>query len=337
MKAEDAQESFGTEPQADYDSPWKDMLEHYFSEFIGFFFPEAGQGIDWSKPYEFLDKELQQVVRDAALGRRLVDKLVKVWRTNGEEAWVLVHVEVQGQEEKDFEKRMYVYNYRLFDRYDRKVATLVVLADDRAGWRPACFEYELFGCEVRMKFPHVKLLDYEKQYRQLEKNRNPFAIVVMAYLKARETARKPEIRLRWKVRLFKMLYEKGYSGEDILELIRFLDWIMVLPQNLEQRFDETIHEYEEGKTMRYVTSFERNATARGLQQGLQEGLQEGLHQGFLLRSREDIIEILEARFAHVPPSMAATISAIEELAVLNKLLKKAATAGSVQEFQEELH
>ncbi len=57
----------------------------------------------------------------------------------------------------------------------------------------------------------------------------------------------------------------------------------------------------------------------------------------LLRSREGIIEILEARFAHVPPSMAATVNAIEELAVLNKLLKKAATAGSVQEFQEELH
>lgn len=37
-------------------------------------------------------------MRDAELGRRLVDKLVKIYRTGGKEAWVLVHVEVQSQE-----------------------------------------------------------------------------------------------------------------------------------------------------------------------------------------------------------------------------------------------
>jgi hypothetical protein len=33
--------------------------------------------INWDVEYLFLDKELQQVVRDAELGRRLVDKLVR--------------------------------------------------------------------------------------------------------------------------------------------------------------------------------------------------------------------------------------------------------------------
>ncbi|UZQ54604.1 hypothetical protein OOK60_00570 [Trichothermofontia sichuanensis B231] len=32
--------------------------------------------IDWSRPHEFLDTELQQVVRDASVGRRFADKLV---------------------------------------------------------------------------------------------------------------------------------------------------------------------------------------------------------------------------------------------------------------------
>ena len=35
----------------------------------------------------------------------------------------------QGQPESDFAKRMYVYNYRLFDRYDRPVVSLAVLGD----------------------------------------------------------------------------------------------------------------------------------------------------------------------------------------------------------------
>ena len=53
---------------SDYDSPWKEMLEGYFPDFMAFFFPEAYEDIDWVRGYESLDKELQQIVRDAALG-----------------------------------------------------------------------------------------------------------------------------------------------------------------------------------------------------------------------------------------------------------------------------
>ncbi len=42
----------------------------------------------------------------------------------GKKAWVLLHVEVQGQKESDFNKRMFVYNFRIFDRCERKVASL---------------------------------------------------------------------------------------------------------------------------------------------------------------------------------------------------------------------
>ena len=107
----------------DFDSPWKQMLEWYFEEFIAFFFPKAYTQINWSRTIEFLDKELQQIIRRAELGRRYADKLVKVWLTSGDEQWVLAHVEVQGQQESKFERRIYTYNYRLFDRYDRNVAT----------------------------------------------------------------------------------------------------------------------------------------------------------------------------------------------------------------------
>ncbi len=135
-------------PQTEYDSPWKQILQLYFADFMLFFFPQAHREIDWSRGFEFLDKELAQVVRDAELGRRLADKLVKVYRTGGDEVWVLVHVEVQSQEETDFPRRMFVYNYRIFDRYNRSVASLAVLGDENTNWRPSSFGYELFGCKV---------------------------------------------------------------------------------------------------------------------------------------------------------------------------------------------
>ncbi len=124
----------------DYDSPWKEMLDGYFPAFMAFFFPEAHADIDWTRGYESLDTELQQIVRDAALGTRLADKLMQVWRRDGVEQIVLVHTEIQGTRETDFAKRMYVYNYRLFDRYDRPVVSLAVLGDASPTWRPRRYE-----------------------------------------------------------------------------------------------------------------------------------------------------------------------------------------------------
>ncbi len=96
----------------DFDSPWKEALENRFPEFLALLFPEIHTKVDWSRDREFLDKELQQVVQDAELGRRYADKLVKVWALDGREAWVLIHVEVQGEAEKAFAERMYIYHYR---------------------------------------------------------------------------------------------------------------------------------------------------------------------------------------------------------------------------------
>lgn len=94
----------------DYDSPWKEAVEHYFTEFLEFYFPDAYAQIDWSKEHVFLDQELRAVVQDAELGKRFVDKLVRVTLLNGDEKWIYIHVEVQGAKQAGFAKRMFVYS-----------------------------------------------------------------------------------------------------------------------------------------------------------------------------------------------------------------------------------
>jgi len=91
--------------QTDQDSPWKEFLERYFEQFLGSFFPAARAAVDWAKDRVFLDKELRKVARDAALGRRLVDKLARVHTLEGAEAWVLVHIEVRGEVEAPLSSR----------------------------------------------------------------------------------------------------------------------------------------------------------------------------------------------------------------------------------------
>ncbi len=256
----------------DYDSPWKEVLDRYFELFLLFFFPQVHADIDWSRSYEALDKELQKIVVAAEQGRRYVDKLVKVWLKNGAERWLLIHVEIQTWRETDFAKRMYVYNYRIFDRYDREVISLAILADDAPDWRPNHYGYERWGFRAGIEFPIVKLLDHAPHWQALEADPNPFAVVVLAHLKSLETRHNPAERHDWKLRLVRGLFERGLSAEDIRQLFRFIDWVLDLPPVLEQRFRDEVDRHGEEHRMPYVTSIERLAKVETFLKGIKVAL-----------------------------------------------------------------
>ncbi len=234
---------------------------------MAFFFPQIHAEIDWARGYVFLDQELSQITRDAEVGKKVVDKLVKVWKLTGEETWVLLNVEIQSQEESVLGERVFTYFYRLKDKFNLPIASLVILGDDRNNWRPSTYSQSLWGCRVEFEFPIVKLLDYESQWADLEASRNPFAIVTMAHLKTKSTRKDLQSRKDWKLRLTRMLYENGYERQAIIDLYRFLDWILELPNDLKQAFRYELAQYEQEKQMPYVTWIER----MGIEQGRKEG------------------------------------------------------------------
>ena len=48
---------------------------------------------------------------------------------------------------------MYVYNYRIFDKYNKEVASFAVLGDDNPDWRPDHFGYRRWGTEAGTPLP----------------------------------------------------------------------------------------------------------------------------------------------------------------------------------------
>ena len=70
----------------DFDNPWKTVIELYFHEFVGFFFPSIESEIDWSREITFLDKELRKIFREGEIIKHYADKLVSVWQVNGEQS-----------------------------------------------------------------------------------------------------------------------------------------------------------------------------------------------------------------------------------------------------------
>ncbi|MBI4864803.1 MAG: transposase, partial [Candidatus Riflebacteria bacterium] len=222
--------------RADLDSPWKEALDLFLGPFLSLFYPIIHAEIDWERGYEILDKELQRISHDARVGRRLADKLFKVWLRDGQEAWLLIHIEVQGRKEPGFAERMFIYSYRIYDRYRKPVVSLAVLCDEDPDWRPDRFGYERWGSSHDFRFLMVKLIDLRSDEAALESNRNVFAPIVLAQLKASETRGTPEERRRWKVRLVKGLYDRGLTAEKVRQLFRLIDWMMELPKDQELEF-----------------------------------------------------------------------------------------------------
>ncbi|MEH2198930.1 DUF4351 domain-containing protein [Nostoc sp.] len=255
--------------RADNDSPWKEILEAYFPQAMQFFFPQTAALINWERPHEFLDKEFQQIAREAELGRRYVDKLVKVWQIQGQEIWLLIHVEIQAKSEDTFPERMFSYNLRIFDRFAKPAISLAILCDTDPTWRPNQYSYNYPDTRLNFEFGIVKLLDYQNRWTELEKSDNPFAIVVMAHLKTQQTSKKPGERKAWKFSLIRRLYELGLQEKDIRNLYRFIDWVMILPKALEAEFWQEFKQFEQERTMSYITTGERIGYERGKQEGEQ--------------------------------------------------------------------
>jgi hypothetical protein len=305
-------------PQTEYDSPWKQILQLYFEEFMLFFFPQSHREIDWTRQPEFLDKELEQVVRDAELGKRLADKLIKIYRTGGEESWILIHLEIQSQSESDFSERMFIYNYRIYDRYKRSVASLAILGDEHINWRPSRFGYELFGCKVEFQFPVVKLLDYQQRQSELEASRNPLATVVMAHLAALQTKSDRLQRKQQKLSLVRRLYQQGFEREDVLNLLAFVDWVLTLPQDLEREFLFEVEQLEAEQRMQYVTSFERS----GIEKGKLEALLKGIALG------------LKLKFGESGQNLLPEIESIQDVNLLEAILERIDTASTVSQLRQ---
>ena len=148
----------------------------------------------------------------------------------------------------------------------------------------------------------------------------------MAHIKTQVTRGKAQARLRWKINLVKGLYQRGYKRKDVLELLRFIDWIMALPPRMERSFWQEVHKIEEADKMRYVMSIERIA--------MQEGIEQGIEQGSLTTARTSVLDILNLRFQAIPAELVEQISARTNLAQLKTLLRLAATAGTLEEFEQ---
>ncbi len=296
----------------EFDSPWKEILEDLFEPFLLFFFPQIHRDIDFSKSHEFLDQELQQIIKDSETGKRIVDKLVKVYLKDGSEKWLLIHIEIQGYAQEEFPERMYVYNYRIFDKFRRTVISLALLTDENPNFRPEAFHVSRWGFELLCRYPLIKLIDYCTREDELAISANPFALAVAAYLKTLETQGDVSATYTWKKHFLLELYQRGLSRETILALYKFIDWIMTLPRELEASLHDEVKTIEEKRTMPHITTAERIGIEKGIEKSL----------GAVQQALETVLEVKFGLPSQRLNEHIAQIKSLDTLQVLLQQLKQ---------------
>ncbi len=231
----------------DHDALWKQVVENLIEDFMAFFFPDLYPQIDFQKGVDFLDQELLKLFPESESKKRYVDKLIKFHLKNGKEEWILIHVEIQGYTDDNFPKRMFVYWYRIFDKFDKKITALAILTDNNKSFKPDRFKYEFFKTKLTYIFRLFKVINQKE--KKLEKSDNPFAMAILAVFYLRKSKQDNYSKYDYKIKLMKLLSKKGIARKKIKNLFIFIDKVLSLPEDLKEKYNQEIEKMKEDKVM----------------------------------------------------------------------------------------
>ena len=287
------------------DNLWKVIMEELFSDFIRFLHPGIEQVLDLNRGYQFLDKELDQVLQSGEHPNapKLVDKLVRVYSHEGKEEFVLLHFEFQAQYRANFGKRMFTYFSRLMDKYDKPITAYAIFTEATQKKRPDKFSVSFLGTELSYKFNTYKISGPTDE--ELLADRNPFAMVVLAARgafgnKSMSDARERDQALsKFKFDLIRRLitlemdrHRKKHILSFIINYIHFefKETLITFEKELYSLIRETDMTMEEqvfeNKINRWKEEWRQEAIHEGHLQGILEGKLQGILEGKLEGIRE---------------------------------------------------
>jgi hypothetical protein len=257
---------------------WKVVMEEVFDDLLRFVYPDAERVYDLDRGFEFLANELAESDPEPAEASdtRFADKLAKVYHRDGEEEWVLIHVEIQGDtaDRAQFAARMFRYFYRIMDRFQRPVSAIAIFTGREGKSMPGVYEYRYRRTRVLYEYQALSILDFSD--KELEESGNPFAIVVLAARMALLEGRVPERELlERKVKVGVRLMRRGFSGRKVRAIFKFLENIVLFEnREMNRNFRERIKLQDKSNLMGIDEYVRQEGIEIGMEKGEVKGRQE---------------------------------------------------------------
>lgn len=255
------------------DEIWKRIINKLFKEFVNFFMPDLYNDIDFNYGYTFLDKEFSKITAKSKTKNREVDKLVEVKLKNGEDRLILIHIEVQDSQDTDFAFRMYQYQYRIFDKFNKDVVAMAIFTDKSKTYKPDSFKKSLYGTEIIYKFNTYKVLDQNEE--ELKSSNNPFALIILTSLYQIKAKKDDNKKYNFKIQLIKILLDKGYNKQDIRDLFEFIDILINIDDlALKETFYSEVDKMAKTKQKILMGDYMEIAMKKAVEQALEKAKKE---------------------------------------------------------------
>ncbi|BAZ79971.1 hypothetical protein NIES73_12190 [Sphaerospermopsis kisseleviana NIES-73] len=261
----------------DHDRLFKELIQTFFWEFIELFLLEILEYVE-KDTLTFLPEE---IFTDVTAGdKRKIDLLAQV-KWQGKDSYFLIHLENQGYNQKEFERRMFHYFSRLDAKYLLPIFPIVIFSYDEPK-RPEKNQYTVnFPNRKILEFNYVAIQLNNLNWRNFLNQPNPVAAALMAKMDFA-----PEERVRVKLECLRMLVTLQLNPAKMELISGFIDTYLRLNTIEEQQLETELKQanlVEQEQIMEIVTSW----------------MEKGIEQG----EQKIVKKLLKRRFNNITPSL----------------------------------
>ncbi|MDR2175811.1 MAG: hypothetical protein LBO82_07715, partial [Synergistaceae bacterium] len=223
----DKKKNFSQKKNFSHDSFWKDLIERFFYNLLKRALPELYEDADKEAAPRFLDKEFRDVLNTANPeiynSPHFADFVLEVPLKNGDEEWVILHIEAQGRQGGDLAARMYTYKSLIFAHYQKEPVALAIITDRRPANEPAYYSRKRYGTSTDYRYNSLVLMDLDDD--ELLASENPIDLVLYAAKLALRTKKELQ-KFNFLRKAVELLDERGWSAEEKRDLLLFIERIV---------------------------------------------------------------------------------------------------------------
>ncbi|HLP88571.1 MAG TPA: DUF4351 domain-containing protein [Nostocaceae cyanobacterium] len=277
----------------DHDRLFKELLTTFFVDFLELFVPELHADLDRNS-IQFLDKE---IFNDVTVGERYEADLIAKVKFRGQESYFLIHVENQSYKQADFDKRMFRYFARLYEKFDLPIYPVVIFSYDSPKLPEKNYHQVAFPHKVVLQFNYDVIQLNRLNWRDFIRQQNPVATALMAKMNIA-----PAERRQVKLECLRLMATLKLDPARMQLISGFVDTYLKLnrqEQELLRADIAAIEPKEQEEIMQILNSWVEEGVEIGLERGKQQATL-SLVMRLLPRKVGEITPEIEERIKKLP-------------------------------------
>ena len=206
-----------------HDQLFKELIHHFFEEFLEVFFPDVHEHID----FQSIKPMSEEMFTDLLDGEsRRADIIIEA-RLKDEDTLIIIHVEPQSSPHKHFNQRMYLYYSLLYNKYRMPILPIAVFSYDEKRITKNQFAIEFPFYKV-LTFNFLKLELSNMNWRKYIQSNNPVAAALLSKMGYNE-----DEKVQVKKEFLRMMVKMELNPAETRFILGFFEKYLILDKREE--------------------------------------------------------------------------------------------------------